>query len=68
MQGTIKWFNNAKGYGFVIGDDGQECFVHYSKIIAEGFKTLTEGDRVTYEVEDGEKGKLAINVKKIEIQ
>jgi len=63
-QGTVKWFNESKGFGFVTGEDGTDVFVHYSSILGDGFKTLAEGDRVTFEVEKGPKGPKAINVTK----
>ena len=63
MKGTVKWFNEAKGYGFISAEDGAEIFVHYTGIAAEGFKTLKEGQAVTFELVDGKKGKQASNVK-----
>jgi len=63
--GTVKWFNDRKGYGFINQEDGQDVFVHYSSIDAPGFKTLAEGDRVSFEVEHSERGPEAKNVKKI---
>lgn len=65
MTGKIKWFNNQKGYGFISGDDGKEIFVHYSGIVGEGFKTLNEGDKVTFDVADCDKGVQAVNVQKV---
>ena len=65
MTGKVKWFNAAKGYGFITGDDGKEVFVHFSAIQADGYKTLDEGQAVEYEVNDGEKGPQAVNVTKI---
>lgn len=62
MQGTIKWFNNSKGYGFIGRDDGQDVFVHYSGIVGEGYRTLKEGDVVEFEVVPGPKGPQAANV------
>jgi len=63
VQGTIKWFNNSKGYGFIgRDDDGQDVFVHYSAIVGEGYRTLKEGDRVEFEVVPGPKGPQAANV------
>ena len=64
MTGKVKWFNAAKGYGFITGDDGKEVFVHFSAIQSEGYKTLDEGQAVEYEVNDGDKGPQAVNVKK----
>ena len=64
MTGKVKWFNAAKGYGFITGDDGKEVFVHFSAIVADGYKTLDEGQEVEYEVNDGEKGPQAVNVTK----
>ena len=61
--GKVKWFNNAKGYGFIIGDEGSEdLFVHYSAIAMEGYKTLKAGQAVTFEVEQGPKGLHAVNI------
>ncbi len=65
MTGKVKWFNAAKGYGFITGDDGKEVFVHFSAILVDGFKTLDEGQSVEYDVNDGPKGPQAANVKKI---
>ena len=64
MTGKVKWFNAAKGYGFITGDDGVEVFVHFSAIQVDGYKTLDEGQAVEYEVKDGEKGPQAYDVKK----
>ena len=64
MTGKVKWFNAAKGYGFITGDDGKEVFVHFSAIQVDGYKTLDEGQAVEYEVKDGEKGPQAYDVKK----
>ena len=61
-NGIVKWFNNSKGYGFIEQEDGPDVFVHYSGINADGFKNLDEGDRVTFEIEDGPKGPAAVNV------
>lgn len=64
--GTVKWFNDAKGFGFITRDDGQkDCFVHHSAIEGKGFKTLAEGERVEFDVVQGQKGPAAENVKKI---
>ena len=63
-QGAVKWFNSEKGYGFIAVDEGEDVFVHYSAIQASGFKSLTEGDRVEFEVTRGPKGLQAANVRK----
>ena len=65
QQGTVKWFNDSKGFGFVTGDDGNDAFVHHSAIRGEGFKSLAEGDTVSFDVEEGPKGPRAINVEKL---
>jgi len=62
-NGTVKWFNDQKGFGFIQQDNGPDVFVHHSAIIAEGFKSLKEGDRVTFEIKQGQKGPAAANVK-----
>lgn len=64
LKGTVKWFNNAKGFGFIGRDDGPDVFVHYSALIAEGYKSLQEGDAVEFEIVDGQKGPQAANVTK----
>src|SRR5215468_2814961 len=63
-QGTVKWFNDAKGYGFIQVEGGEDVFVHYSAIQAQGFKSLAEGDKVEFEVTKGPKGLQASNVRK----
>ena len=63
-QGTVKWFNDAKGYGFITQEGGEDVFVHYSAIQAQGFKSLAEGDKVEFEVTRGPKGLQAANVRK----
>jgi CspA family cold shock protein len=64
-QGTVKWFNPEKGYGFICRDDGDDIFVHYTGIVGEGFRSLDEGQRVEFEVTDGKKGLQATNVSKL---
>lgn len=64
-EGTVKWFNDSKGFGFISRDEGSDVFVHYSSIQGEGFKTISEGDKVSFEIEDGDKGPKAVNVVKI---
>jgi len=61
-SGTVKWFNEKKGYGFIESEDGTDVFVHHTGINATGFKTLHEGDRVTFDIEKGQKGPAAVNV------
>jgi CspA family cold shock protein len=61
-NGTVKWFNPNKGFGFIEQEDGPDVFVHHSAINAEGFKSLSEGDRVTFDIEQGQKGPAAANV------
>ena len=64
-QGQVKWYNDAKGYGFITQEGGEDVFVHYSAIQAQGFKSLAEGDRVEFEVTRGPKGLQAANVRKV---
>ncbi len=61
-QGTVKWFNDQKGFGFITSQDGSDYFVHHSSILGEGFKTLKEGATVQFEIEEGEKGPRAVQV------
>ena len=63
VKGTVKWFNEKKGFGFLSRDDGDDVFVHHTSIQGEGFKTLREGQAVEFEVQDGPKGPQAVNVK-----
>ncbi len=63
-NGTVKWFNESKGFGFITGEDGSDVFVHYSSIQGNGFKSLIEGDSVSFDTENGPKGLKAVNVSK----
>ena len=63
-QGTVKWFNSSKGYGFIAHDGGKDVFVHFSAISMEGYRTLAEGDKVEFSIEDSPKGPQAVNVVK----
>jgi len=65
MMGTVKWFNASKGYGFIARDGGEDVFVHQSAIQSEGYRTLEEGQRVEFDVESGDKGPKAVNVKTV---
>lgn len=62
LKGTVKWFNKEKGFGFLTGEDGVDYFVHFSGIVGEGFKTLEEGQNVTFKVTEGQKGPMATEV------
>ncbi|MDN5352868.1 MAG: cold shock protein [Clostridiales bacterium] len=62
MNGTVKWFNPDKGFGFITGDDGKDVFAHFSQINADGFRTLEEGQKVTFEIAQGPKGPQAENI------
>jgi CspA family cold shock protein len=64
-QGTVKWFNDSKGFGFITSEDGSDVFVHHTSIQGNGFKTLAEGDKVSFDTEKGPKGPKAINVVKL---
>ncbi len=66
IQGTVKWFNDAKGYGFIAREGGPDVFVHFSAIQSAGFKSLAEGDRVEFEIVDGQKGPQASDVTRVE--
>lgn len=63
MQSRVKWFDNVKGYGFIESTDGQDIFVHYKQINGDGYKTLREGQEVEFELSQGEKGPLAVDVR-----
>ena len=65
ITGTVKWFNDAKGFGFLAQEGGKDVFVHQSAIIADGFRSLNEGDKVEFSIEQGPKGPSAVNVKRI---
>ena len=64
-EGTVKWFNDSKGFGFIAQDDGPDVFAHYSAIAGDGFKSLAEGERVSFDINDGPKGPQAANIQKI---
>ena len=64
-KGTVKWFNNQKGYGFISDESGKDVFVHYSGLTGDGFKSLEEGQNVEFDVQDGAKGPQAVNVVKL---
>ncbi len=65
IQGTVKWFNSSKGYGFIAHDGGKDVFVHFSAITMDGYRTLNEGDKVEFSIEDSPKGPQATNVVKV---
>jgi cold shock protein len=64
-KGTVKWFNNAKGYGFITRESGEDLFVHFKSIAGEGYKTLKQGEAVQFDVEQGQKGLQAVNVTRL---
>ncbi|GBE36106.1 cold shock-like protein CspLA [bacterium BMS3Bbin07] len=64
-NGTVKWFNESKGFGFITQDDGADVFAHYSEIQGDGFKSLAEGDVVSFDVVEGDKGPKATNIEKL---
>jgi len=61
-KGTVKWFDDDKGFGFIEREDGEDAFAHYSEIVGEGYKSLSDGQEVTFDLEEGEKGPKALNV------
>ena len=61
-QGTVKWFDSKKGYGFIHLDDGNDVFAHYSEIVSDGFRSLKEGQKVEFEITDGKKGPVAVKI------
>lgn len=63
-NGTVKWFNATKGFGFITSEDGQDLFAHFSAIQSDGFKSLDEGQKVEFDVEEGQRGPQAVNIKK----
>ncbi|MGB0766388.1 MAG: cold-shock protein [Phycisphaeraceae bacterium] len=68
IQGEVKWFDPKKGYGFIVGPEGQDVFVHFSQINGDGFRSLKDGERVEYDLIEGDKGMQAKDVKRIEIE
>lgn len=64
-KGTVKWFNNAKGYGFITRESGGDIFVHFKSVLGDGYKTLVEGEPVQFDVEQGQKGLQAVNVTRL---
>ena len=64
-EGTVKWFNDSKGFGFIQQDGGKDVFVHHSAILGEGYKSLSEGERVSFDIIDGRKGPAAANVRRL---
>ena len=65
LKGTVKWFNDDKGFGFISAEDGNDYFAHFSQINKEGFKTLNEGEEVTFEITQGDKGPQAANIETV---
>ena len=68
IQGEVKWFDPKKGYGFIVGPEGQDVFVHFSQIMGDGFRSLKDGERVEYEIAEGDKGLQAKDVKRVEAE
>ncbi len=64
-QGTVKWFNNKRGWGFIVKEDGEDIFVHYSALKGEGFRSITEGQRVQFDIEESANGPAAANVEEL---
>lgn len=67
IQGAVKWFDPKKGYGFIVGPQGQDVFVHFSQIMGDGFRSLKDGEAVEYEMSEGDKGLQARDVKRVEV-
>ncbi|MEM6256735.1 MAG: cold shock domain-containing protein [Planctomycetota bacterium] len=67
IQGEVKWFDPKKGYGFIVGPEGQDVFVHFSQILGDGFRSLKDGEQVHYELVEGDKGLQAKEVKRVEV-
>ena len=65
MKGTVKWFNDEKGFGFITGEDGKDVFAHFTQIQKDGFKKLAEGEEVTFDITKGDKGPQASNIKSV---
>lgn len=66
QNGTVKWFNADKGFGFITGEDGKDVFAHFSAIQSDGFKSLEDGEKVTFDVEDSDRGPQAVNINKVQ--
>ncbi|GKQ42401.1 cold shock protein 1 [Companilactobacillus sp. RD055328] len=66
QNGTVKWFNADKGFGFITGEDGKDVFAHFSAINSDGFKSLEDGEKVTFDVEDSDRGPQAVNINKVQ--
>lgn len=68
IQGEVKWFDPKKGYGFIVGPEGQDVFVHFSQILGDGFRSLKDGEQVEYDLSEGDKGLQAREVKRVEAE
>ena len=68
IQGEVKWFDPKKGYGFIVGPEGQDVFVHFSQIMGDGFRSLKDGEQVEYDLSEGDKGLQAREVKRVEVE